>query len=192
MIFTKIALPGAYVIDIDRKEDERGFFARVYCRREFSAHGLNPDISQANIAFSRRKGTVRGLHFQFPPSAEVKLVRCSRGALFDVIVDLRPESPTYLQHVHVELSARNRRMLYIPERFAHAYQTLEDGTEAAYQVSEFYAPAAEGGLAHDDPRLGIHWPLPVTGMSDRDRKWAMLDLFEPELRQRMMPSTTVR
>jgi len=128
---------------------------------------------------------VRGMHFQYPPSAETKLVRCSRGAVLDTIVDLRPESPTYLHHVSVELSADNHRGIFIPERFAHGYQTLEDHTETTYQVGEFYTPGAEGGLLFDDPRLGLTWPLPVTVISEKDRRWPALAIAESELRSRM-------
>jgi dTDP-4-dehydrorhamnose 3,5-epimerase len=128
---------------------------------------------------------VRGLHFQYPPAAEAKLIRCSRGGVVDVIVDLRPESPTYLEHVAVELTAANLRSLYVPRRFAHGYQALEDNTEVTYLVDEFYTPEAEGGLAHDDPRLAIVWPLPVAGISDKDRQWPPLASAEPALRARM-------
>jgi dTDP-4-dehydrorhamnose 3,5-epimerase len=145
-------------------------------------------VAQANIAFNRRAGTVRGLHFQFPPAAETKLVRCTRGAVYDVIVDLRPESPTYLRHVDIELTADNRRALYVPERFAHGYQVLQDGTEIAYQVGEFYTPEAEGGLRYDDPLLGIAWPLPVTEISEKDRHWQAVEESEPTLRRRMASS----
>jgi dTDP-4-dehydrorhamnose 3,5-epimerase len=125
------------------------------------------------------------MHFQYPPAAETKLVRATRGAILDIIVDLRPESPTYLDHVAVELTAENHRGLYVPERFAHGYQVLEDGTETSYQVGEFYTPAAEGGLLHDDPRLGLRWPLPVTEISPKDAAWRRLDEIEPELKRRM-------
>ena len=174
MIFRETRLPGAFIVDLEPRTDERGFFARAFCQREFEAHGLKPVIAQANISFNYRRGTVRGLHFQHPPHAETKFVRCSRGAIVDVIVDLRPDSPTYLQHVAVELTADNRRGLYVPERVAHGYQVLEDNTETTYQVGEFYTPGAEDGLRYDDPRLGIDWPLPVTDMSDKDRRWPLL------------------
>ena len=185
MIFTETRLRGAFTIDVEPREDSRGFFARVFCQRELEEHGLKPVIAQANIAFNRRKGTLRGMHFQYPPAAETKLVRATRGAILDIIVDLRPESPTYLQHVAVELTADNRRALYVPERFAHGYQVLEDGTETSYQVGEFYTPAAEGGLPFDDRRLGLTWPLPVGEVSAKDRAWKTLDEIEPELRRRM-------
>jgi dTDP-4-dehydrorhamnose 3,5-epimerase len=185
MIFTETKLQGAFVIELERREDERGFFARAFCQREFGEHGLEPVIAQANIAFNLRRGTMRGMHFQYPPAAETKLVRCTRGAILDVIVDLRPESRTYLEHVAVELTADNHVSLYVPERFAHGYQVLEDRTETSYQVGEFYAPEHEGGLAHDDPRLGIVWPLPVTEISPKDAAWQALDAVEEELRSRM-------
>jgi dTDP-4-dehydrorhamnose 3,5-epimerase len=185
VIFTATKLEGAFTIDLDRKEDNRGFFARAFCQQEFEEHGLKPLIAQANIAFNRRKGSVRGMHFQFPPAAETKLVRCTRGGILDVIVDLRPESPTYLDHISVELTADNHRALYVPERFAHGYQVLEDDTETSYQVGEFYAPETEGGLRYDDPRLGLTWPLPVTEMSKKDRAWALLEEIEPEVARRM-------
>ncbi len=185
MILTELTLKGAYVLDLERREDERGFFARAFCQREFQQHGLKPLIAQANVAFNRRKGTVRGMHFQYPPYAETKLVRATRGAILDIIVDLRPESATYLQHAAVELSADNGRALYVPERFAHGYQALEDGTETSYQVGEFYAPGSEGGLSPFDPLLGLSWPLPVTVVSQKDRAWKPLRELEAELRERM-------
>src|SRR5271166_6577652 len=173
MIFTETRLKGAYIIDIERREDSRGFFARAFCQKEFEAHGLKPVISQANLAFNIKKGTVRGMHFQFPPSAETKLVRCTRGAILDIIVDLRPESATYLQHISVELNEDNQRSIYVPERFAHGYQVLQDNTDTSYQVGEFYTPSAESGLLHNDHRLGLQWPLPVTVISDKDLKFAL-------------------
>jgi len=185
MIFTETALPGAFIVDLERRGDDRGFFARAFCQREFEERGLRPVVAQSNIAFNYRKGTVRGLHFQFPPVGETKLVRCTRGAIYDVILDLRPESPTYLQHVGVELTADSRRALYAPERFAHGYQVLEDDSEVTYHVGEFYTPEAEGGLRYDDPRLGIDWPLAAIDISDKDRVWPLLDEIEPTLRSRM-------
>lgn len=185
MIFTETALPGAFVLDLERREDDRGYFARAFCQDEFTERGLKPVIAQANVAFNRFAGTLRGMHFQFPPAAETKVVRCTRGAILDIIVDLRPESPTYLQNVAVRLDEDNGRSLFVPERFAHGYQTLVDGTETSYFVGEFYTPDAEGGLRADDPRLRLEWPLPVTTMSEKDRGWAELDDVEPELRRRM-------
>ena len=185
MIFTETALPGAFLLDLERREDERGWFARGFCQHELADHGLNPVIAQANVAFNRVAGTLRGMHFQFPPRAETKLVRCTRGAIVDIIVDLRPESPTFLQSVSVELNEENGRALYVPGRFAHGYQTLVDETETSYQVGEFYAPETEGGLAYDDPRLGLVWPLPVAVISEKDSQWQPLDAVEAELRRRM-------
>ena len=185
MIFTETKLKGAYVIDLERREDSRGFFARAFCQREFEAHGLEPVIAQANLAFNHVRGTLRGMHFQFPPAAETKLVRATRGAILDIIVDLRPESPTYLEHVAVELDEDNHRALYVPERFAHGYQVLADRTETSYQVGEFYAPALESGLRYDDPRLRLVWPLPVSVISDKDQVFKLLDEVEPELKRRM-------
>ena len=146
---------------------------------------MKPLIAQSGIAKNRKKGTVRGMHFQFPPAAETKLVRCTRGALLDIIVDLRPESETYLQHDAVELDAQSMRALYVPERFAHGYQTLQDDTVATYELGQVYTPSTEGGLPHDDPRLGLSWPLPVTAISARDRNFRPLDEIEDELRRRM-------
>lgn len=192
MLFTETSLPGAFVLDLEPRGDDRGFFSRTFCQREFAAHGLKPVVAQANLSFNYNKGTVRGLHFQFPPHAETKLVRCTRGAILDVIVDLRPESPTYLRHVAVELTADNRRSLYVPERFAHGYQVLEDHTETLYDVGDYYAPAAESGLRFDDPRLAIAWPLPVTDISPKDIAWRTLDDVEADLRARLAVPVPVR
>jgi len=185
MIFTETKLKGSYIIDLERREDSRGFFARAFCQKEFEANGLKPVIAQANLAFNHVRGTLRGMHFQFPPAAETKLVRATRGAILDIIVDLRPESATYLQHVAVELDEDNHRALYVPERFAHGYQVLADKTETSYQVGTFYAPACESGLRHDDPRLRLVWPLPVAVISDKDQVFTFLDEIEPELKRRM-------
>ena len=185
MIFTKTRLKGAFIIELDRKQDERGFFARTFCQQEFAAHGLKPLIAQGNIAYNRKKGTIRGMHFQFPPAAETKLVRCTRGSILDIIVDLRPESATYLQHVSVELDGDDHRALFVPERFAHGYQTLHDNTVTSYSVGEFYAPASEFGILYNDPRLGLAWPLPVTVISEKDQKFLPLDRSESEIARRM-------
>ena len=174
MIFKETPLKGAFVLEVEARSDDRGLFARTFCRREFGAHGLNPTVSQCNLNFNHKAGTLRGLHFQLPPAAEVKLVRCTRGAVFDVIVDMREDSETYLQHFGIELSADNRTMLYVPELFAHGYQALQDDSEVAYQVSEFYTPGQEGGLRYNDPRLGIDWPQEVTSVSDKDSSWPLL------------------
>ena len=146
---------------------------------------MKPVIAQANLAYNHRKGTLRGMHFQIPPAAETKLVRATRGAILDIIVDLRPESPTYLQHVAVELNQENHRALYVPERFAHGYQVLVDETETSYQVGEFYSPPNERALRYDDPRLGLEWPLPVAVISDKDRDAPLLDTWEERLKQEM-------
>src|ERR1700751_2139392 len=175
MLFTQTELNGAYIVDLERREDSRGFFARAFCQKEFAALGLKPVIAQANVAYNFKKGTLRGMHFQFPPAAETKLVRCTRGAILDIIVDLRPESATYLQHIAVELNDENQCALYVPERFAHGYQTLRDNTDTSYQVGEFYTPDAEGGLMYNDPKLGLKWPLPVSVISDKDQKFELLD-----------------
>jgi len=185
MIFTETKLKGAFVIELERREDSRGFFARAFCQNEFKAHGLKPYIAQVNVASSLKKGTLRGMHFQYPPAAETKIVRCTRGALLDIIVDLRPESNTYLQHIAVELNEDNQRALYVPERFAHGYQTLCDKTDTSYEVGEYYTPEAEGGLMYNDPRLELEWPIPVTVISEKDQKFLSLDQIEPELKRKM-------
>ena len=175
MRFTATKLAGACIIEPQLREDNRGLFARTYCAREFHEQGLMDSFVQCNTSWNARKGTVRGLHYQLPPSSEVKLVRCTAGSLWDVIVDLCPDSPTYLQHVAVELSARNRLALYIPEMFAHGFQALEDATEVFYQMSDFYAPKLAKGVRYDDPKIGIQWPLPVTSISDQDLSWTLLE-----------------
>ena len=171
MIFTPTRLAGAFIIDIERREDDRGFFARVFCQKEFAQHGLKPVIAQANLAHNRVKGTLRGMHFQRTPHAEDKLVRCTSGAIWDAIVDLRPDSATYCRWIGVELSEANARMLLVPKGFAHGFVTLTDDVVVTYQVSEFYAPGAEAGARHDDPAFGIDWPVPVRAMSEKDRAW---------------------
>jgi dTDP-4-dehydrorhamnose 3,5-epimerase len=171
VIFTETKLAGAFLIEQDRKHDARGFFARVFCVEEFRAHGLNPEVSQCSISFNLRQGTLRGMHWQAAPKAEAKLIRCTRGAIFDVIVDLRPGSATRLQHVSAELDEDNGRMLYIPEGFAHGFQTLADDTEVFYQMTEFFAPDSGRGARWNDPAFGIIWPLPVPILNERDRSW---------------------
>lgn len=171
MIFTETDLGGAFLIDLERREDERGFFARAWCAREFSENGLSTELVQCNLSSNRQTATLRGMHYQEAPYAEVKVVRCTRGAVYDVIIDLRPDSTTYGRWIGVELSAENGRMLYIPEGFAHGYETLVDGTETFYQVSEFYTPGAERGVRWDDPTFGIHWPLEPQVISQKDRSW---------------------
>jgi dTDP-4-dehydrorhamnose 3,5-epimerase len=178
-------LPGAFVIELERHVDERGFFARVFARESFAARGLATDVVHASIAWNTTAGTIRGMHFQYPPHAETKLVRCTRGAVLDAIVDLRPESSTYLRSCAVRLDDETRRALYVPERFAHGYQVLLDGTEVAYQMSAEYRPQAQGGLRWDDPALGLTWPLPVTVVSPRDREWPLLNEAKHGLRRAM-------
>ena len=175
MIFRETPLAGAWVLEPERFEDERGFFARTWCRRDFEARGLDPGIAQCSVSWNHRRGTLRGLHLQIAPHEEVKLVRVTRGAVWDVIVDLRPESPTFKCHFGITLSAENRHELYIPKGMAHGFQTLEDGTEVFYQISEFYAPDSARGYRWDDPAFAIPWPEPVTVMSEKDRT---LPLFE--------------
>jgi dTDP-4-dehydrorhamnose 3,5-epimerase len=175
MEFTKTSLAGAMLIDIRKLGDERGYFARTFCAEEFGKAGLVTDFPQANHSHNVRAGTLRGMHFQRAPHAEVKVVRCVRGALHDVIIDLRPESPTYRRWEGFELTAANGRMLYVPAGFAHGFQTLEDDTDAAYMVSHPYTPGAEGGVRFDDPAFGIAWPLPVSTISEKDAAWPYLD-----------------
>ena len=172
MIFTETQLKGAYIIELEKKADERGFFARAWCQHEFEAQGLNPQLVQCNISYNAQRSTLRGMHYQASPYAEAKLVRCTRGAIHDVIIDLRPESATYKQHVAVLLDADQHRMLYIPEGFAHGFQTLEDDTEVFYQMSAVYHPEAARGVRWDDPAFSIDWPqAECRHMSDRDRDW---------------------
>ena len=168
MVFKETKLKGAYVVELEPKEDERGFFARSWCQREFQTHGLNSCLVQCNISFNRKKGTLRGMHFQSAPHREAKLVRCTMGTVYDVIIDLRPQSPTYKQWTAIELNAANRKMLYIPEGFAHGFQTLEDNTEVFYQMSEFYHPELSLGIRWNDPMFEIRWPLPNPIMSNKD------------------------
>jgi dTDP-4-dehydrorhamnose 3,5-epimerase len=171
MIFQQTELPGAYIIELEKRADERGFFARAWCQREFTAHGLTAQLVQTNISYNKQRGTLRGMHYQAQPFAEVKLVRCTRGAIYDVIIDLRRDSPTYLRWIGVELTAASHRMLYVPEGFAHGFQTLSDDAEVMYQVSQYYTPDAEGGVRYDDPAFGIDWPLEVAVISEKDRRW---------------------
>lgn len=172
MIFLPTSLYGAYVIELERLEDERGFFARTWCQREFQAHGVNLTVVQSSISFNRKAGTLRGMHYQAAPKAEAKLVRCTRGAIYDVIVDLRPDSVTFKKWVATELTADNRRMHFIPEGLAHGFQTLEDETEVFYQMSDFYAPEYARGFRWDDPAFGIDWPPAAERViSDRDRNF---------------------
>ena len=171
MIFTESELPGAYLIELDKREDERGFFARSWCEKEFREHELNPRIVQCNISFNKQKGTLRGMHYQIAPSAETKLVRCTQGAIYDVIIDLRPESRAFKKHVGVVLAAKIYKMLYVPEGFAHGFQSLEDNSEVFYQMSEAYAPQHARGVRWNDPSFGIEWPIREPIMLERDRNY---------------------
>ncbi|MBE9156217.1 dTDP-4-dehydrorhamnose 3,5-epimerase [Nodosilinea sp. LEGE 06152] len=171
MIFEATNLKDAFVIDLEIRSDDRGGFARTFCAKEFEEHGLKPMVAQCNMSFNYKKGTLRGMHYQLAPAAETKLVRCTRGAIYDVIIDIRPDSPTYMQHFGVELTADNRKALYVPELFAHGYQALTDDAEVIYQVGEFYSPGFEQGIRYDDLTFGIEWPIPVTVISEKDSKW---------------------
>jgi dTDP-4-dehydrorhamnose 3,5-epimerase len=171
MVFTEAGLSGAFFLDIERHTDERGFFARTWCRREFAAHGLKSEFVQGNISQNRTKGTLRGMHYQAHPHEEAKLVRCTRGAVYDVIIDLRPDSATFLGHVGTVLSDKNHRALYVPEGFAHGFLTLTDDAEVAYEMAQFYEGAAGRGVRWNDPAFGISWPEPVVVISERDRTY---------------------
>jgi dTDP-4-dehydrorhamnose 3,5-epimerase len=174
MHFIATPFEGAWIVELQPHRDSRGLFARTYCAQEFGEQGLVNKFVQCNTSWNDVKGTIRGLHYQLPPSSEVKLVRCTAGALIDVIVDLRPGSPTYLGTYSVELTAANRLALYIPELFAHGFQTLEDSTEVFYQMSEFYDPKLGRGLRYNDPKIGINWPLSVASISAQDLSWPLL------------------
>lgn len=175
MQFTETKLKGAFIVDLETRSDQRGFFARTFCAKEFEAHGLKSTVAQCNLSFNHRKGTLRGMHYQVAPATEAKLVRCTQGAIYDVIVDMRPESPTYLSNIGVELTAENRRSLYVPEMFAHGYQALTDEAEVVYQVGEFYTPGYELGLRYNDPAFAIDWPLPVSEISKKDAAWPLFE-----------------
>ena len=171
MIFEPLPLAGAYVLEPEKKHDERGFFTRTFCARELAERGLDPRVAQMNVSVNHKRGTLRGMHFQRAPMAETKVVRCTRGAAFDVLVDLRAGSPTYLRWASVELTAGNHRGVFIPAGFAHGFQTREDDTELLYVMGEFFAPECADGLPFDDADLSIAWPEPVTVISDRDRAY---------------------
>jgi dTDP-4-dehydrorhamnose 3,5-epimerase len=175
MIFVELKLKGAYVIELEKLEDERGWFARSWCKQEFYEQGLDPNLAQCNISFNRKMGTLRGMHYQLPPFAETKLVRCTRGALYDVIIDLRPDSPTFLQWAGIELTADNRKTLYVPKGFAHGFQTLEDNTEVFYQMSDFYAPDHARGVRWNDPLFDIQWPEEESIISQKDQTYEDAD-----------------
>ena len=171
MKFHQTELEGAYIIELEKLEDDRGFFARTFCQKELQEHGLAPMVAQANVSFNAKAGTLRGMHYQLAPYEETKLIRCTRGALYDVIVDLRPDSASYQRWIGVELTAGNYRMLYVPANFAHGFITLEDNTEAIYFVSEFYTPGSERGLRWDDGQFNIEWPRSVDVISEKDANW---------------------
>lgn len=176
MIFTETRLKGAFVVDIEPLEDERGFFARSWCMEEFEKHGLNPILSQCNISFNRKRGTLRGMHYQIAPFAEAKLVRCTMGAIYDVIIDLRPDSETYKQWFSAEITAENHRALYIPEGLAHGFQTLMDDTEVFYQMSEFYHPECARGIRWDDPTFSVTWLIDTLIVSEKDNAYPLWSL----------------
>ncbi|MFH2129147.1 MAG: dTDP-4-dehydrorhamnose 3,5-epimerase [bacterium] len=171
MKFTETQLKGAFILELEKRGDDRGFFARTWCQHEFQDHGLAAEVVQQNISVSKDTGTLRGMHYQIAPHQETKLIRCSKGALYDVIIDLRPDSATYKQWLAFELTQDNYKMVYVPKDFAHGFMTLADDTEATYLVSAFYAPNAERGIRYNDSAFGIHWPLPVTTISDKDNTW---------------------
>ncbi len=184
MIFRKTKLAGAYIIEPEPFKDKRGLFARTFCRREFEKIGHTKEFVQFNHSHTLQKGTIRGLHYQLPPHMEIKLIRCVRGSVYDVIVDLRPHSPTYLEYIGIKLSGKNMRMIYVPEGFAHGFQTLEDDSDLIYHHTAFYAPEAESGLRFDDPKIGIDWPLPPRSLSEKDKNYPDLaqTFLEIELR----------
>ena len=175
MKFEETELKGAFVVEPDRLVDERGFFARTWCRKEFEQHGLNSNVVQCNMSFNRNKGTLRGMHYQAPPFEEAKLVRCTMGSIFDVIIDLRPNSKTFMQWISIELTAENRKMIYIPEGFAHGFLTLEDDTEVFYQMSEFYVPGYTRGVRWNDPKFKIEWPDDIQTISIKDKNFNDFD-----------------
>jgi len=185
MTFTELPIAGAFHVEVEPFQDERGLFARVWCRDEFAAHGITASFVQANLAQSHAAGTLRGVHYQLPPHEEGKFVRCLRGAVYDVVVDLRPDSSTYRQWHAEVLTADRRNALYVPEGCGHAYQTLVEDTEVFYQVTAAYAPGSEQGIRYDDPALGIEWPRPITVMSDKDRTW-------PDYAQRVSDAPAAR
>lgn len=186
MKFTPTPLKDAHVLELEERRDDRGFFARTFCAREFEEHGLKPTVVQCNVSCNFKKGTMRGMHYQLPPASETKLVRCTRGAIYDVIIDLRPESPSYLRHFGVELTDRNRLALYVPDLFAHGYLALTDDAEVIYQVGEYYTPGYERGIRFDDPAFNIEWPEPIVVISEKDQSWPA---FEPAADASTKPGT---
>lgn len=175
MKFKQTELKGAWVIELDFNVDARGYFSRFYCQREFSAHGIEPRVVQGNVSQSRHKGTLRGMHYQKPPAQETKLMCCTHGSVYDVIIDLRVDSPTYLDHIGVYMDARDKRMLFVPRGFAHGFLTLEEDTEMLYLVSEYFSPRHAAGIRYDDPLIDINWPSEVSVLSDQDASWPYLE-----------------
>jgi dTDP-4-dehydrorhamnose 3,5-epimerase len=171
MKFIETGLQGAVIVEIEKLQDQRGFFARTWCKREFEKYGLDASLVQANVSYNHRKGTLRGMHYQVEPYGETKLVRCTQGAICDVIIDLRPESPTYRKWVGVELTAENYRMLFVPKMFAHGFQTLVDDSVVTYQVGQFYTSGSERGIRYNDPAFGLRWPVEASVISDKDKSW---------------------
>jgi dTDP-4-dehydrorhamnose 3,5-epimerase len=176
LIFAETKLKGAFIIDVKRLEDERGLFGRVWCKKEFEEHGLNPNVLQANVSYNKRRGTLRGMHYQVAPYSETKTIRCTSGSLYDVIIDIRPHSPTFKQWIGVELSAENYKMIYVPEGFAHGFITLEDHTSVHYMMTGYYTPGADAGINFNDPTFNIQWPLKPTIISDKDKSLPFLQL----------------
>jgi dTDP-4-dehydrorhamnose 3,5-epimerase len=171
MKFIETGLKGAFIIEIERLQDHRGFFARTWCQREFNQRGIDSNISQSNTSYNVLKGTLRGMHYQEEPYGETKIVRCTKGVIYDVIIDLRPSSLTYRKWIGIELTEENFRMLYVPKVFAHGFQTLQDHTVVSYQVGQFYTPGAERGLRYNDPAFNVKWPLKVSAISEKDKNW---------------------
>ncbi|MDI9358770.1 MAG: dTDP-4-dehydrorhamnose 3,5-epimerase [Phycisphaerales bacterium] len=175
MVFTETHLKGCFLVDLDYRSDNRGWFSRAYCKKEFATIEHTKEWVQCNNSFTKKKGSIRGMHYQNPPFAEIKMIRCLSGKIYDVVVDIRKHSPTFLQYIGVELSATSRQCLYIPEGFAHGFQTLEDDTETFYFVSQYYEPQSEAGLRYNDPTIGISWHLPVIDISDKDTAWPLIN-----------------
>ena len=180
MIFTETKLKGAFIIEVKKISDDRGFFGRSWCKKEMEDHGLNGNVVQSNTSFSKKKGTIRGMHYQVHPYEETKLMRCTKGAIYDVIIDLRKDSPTYLQWIGIELTENNYKMLYVPEKFAHGFITLSDNTEVTYLVTEFYTPGAEAGIRFNDSKFNINWPVPVNVVSEKDKS-------HPDFNENVLP-----
>ncbi len=176
MIFKETKLKGAFIVEVKKIEDDRGFFGRAWCKQEFEEHGLNGNIVQLNTSLTKEKGTIRGLHYQVDPYQEVKFIRCTRGRIWDVMIDLRPDSPTFMQWVGTELSADNYKMAYVPENFAHGFVSLEDNSEVYYPVTAFYTPGSERGIRWDDPAFNIDWPIGIRIVSDKDNSHPDFDV----------------